>query len=139
VAGKVVTVEREDIPVMFLTTEGAVTAIRAGWARIESLVPLRGRKFYGAFYPSAGEYRVCAALKQGDDPDALGLEAGALPGGRYLHLRLRGEPPAVYDRIGPAFDALAESHPGDGSRPSIEFYRSRDEIDLFYPVSAVMP
>jgi len=120
---------------MFLTTESAVTAIRAGWARIESLVALKGRKFYGAFYPSAGEYRVCVALKNRDDPHALGLEAGALPGGRYVHLRLRGEPPAVYERIGPAFDTLADSHPGDSSRPSIEFYRSRDVIDLFYPVS----
>jgi hypothetical protein len=120
---------------MFLTTESAVTAIRAGWARIESLVPLKGRKFYGAFYPSAGEYRVCVALTNGDDSTALGLETGELPGGRYVHVRLRGEPPAVYDRIGPAFDALAESHPSDGSRPSIEFYRSRDVIDLFYPVS----
>jgi DNA gyrase inhibitor GyrI len=130
-----VTVEREHIPVMFLTTESAVTAIQAGWARLESLVPLKERKFYGAFYPAADEYRVCVALANGDDPNALGLETGALPGGRYVHVRLRGEPPAVYDRIGPAFDALAERHPGDGARPSIEFYRSRDVIDLFYPVS----
>ena len=132
---KPATVEREEIPVMFLTTGGDVSAIRAGWARIEGLVPLPGRKFYGAFYPSAGEYRVCAVLRDGDDPQGLGLESGAIPGGRYIRLRLRGEPPAVYDQIGPAFDGLAESHTGDRSRPSIEFYRSRDEIDLFYPVS----
>ncbi len=119
---------------MFLTTGDAVTAIRDGWARMEGLVPLKGRKFYGAFYPSTGEYRVCVAIKEGDDPTVLGLESGALPGGRYLHLRLRGEPPAVYDQIGPAFAALAASYDGDRARPSIEFYRSRDEIELFYPV-----
>ncbi len=119
---------------MFLATGDSGTEIRAGWAGMEVLVPLKGRKFYGAFYPSAGEYRVCVALKEGDDLTLLGLESGALPGGRYLHLRLRGEPPAVYDQIGPAFAALAASHDGDRARPSIEFYRSRDEIELFYPV-----
>jgi hypothetical protein len=43
---------------MFLTKEDTLTAIRAGWTRIESLVPLYGRKFYGAFYVVTREYRV---------------------------------------------------------------------------------
>jgi DNA gyrase inhibitor GyrI len=70
-----------------------------------------------------------------DDPAALGLESGTLPGGRYLRARLRGEPPEVYERIGPTFEALVKTAHPDSTRPSIEFYRQRDEIDLLLPVA----
>jgi len=40
----------------------------------------------------------------------------------------------VYEQIGPMFDALAREAPPDPSRPSIEHYRRRDEIDLLLPV-----
>ncbi len=128
-------VERDDVQVMFLQTADDVPAMRRGWERLEAVVGLRGRSFFGAFYPSTREYRVCAQVKEGDDPAALGLEAGTLPGGRYLRARLRGEPPQVYDRIGPTFQALIEAAAPDESRPSIEHYRRRDEIDLLLPVS----
>jgi hypothetical protein len=36
---------------------------------------------------------------RGDDLEQLGFEVGTLPGGTYLHARLQGEPPAVYDKI----------------------------------------
>ena len=47
-------------------------------------------------------------LRRGAEGDELvpGLESGTLPGGRYLRARLRGDPPAVYERIGPTFDEL---------------------------------
>ena len=89
----------------------------------------------GRLIPSAREYRVCVQVRAGDDPDALGLEAGTLPGGRYLRSRLRGEPPEVYERIGPTFAALVKAARPDETRPSIEFYRHRDEIDLLLPVT----
>jgi len=133
-ATRATAIERDDVRVMYLATEDSVSHIQAAWARIEALVPLRGRKFYGAFYPATGEYRVCAELQEGDDARGLGLEVGSLPGGRYLRVRLQGEPPAVYARIGPTFKALAGDHPADPSRPKIEFYRSHDEIDLLHPV-----
>ena len=96
---------------------------------------LRGRKFFGAFDPSTREYRVCVQVREGDDPAALGLESGTLPGGRYLRARLRGDPPEVYERIGPTFAALVKAARPDKTRPSIEFYRHRDEIDLLLPVA----
>jgi DNA gyrase inhibitor GyrI len=128
-------VEREPIPVMFLRTVDDVAEMRQAWARLEELVGLRVRRFYGAFHPSTGEYHACAELREGDDPAALGLEAGVPAGGRYLRARLRGEPPGVYDRIGPTFVALARHASAAGSRPSIEFYRRRDEIDPLLHVS----
>jgi hypothetical protein len=50
-------------------------------------------------------------------------------------VRLQGEPPEVYERIGPTFAALARAARPDPTRPSIEFYRRRDEIDLLLPVA----
>jgi hypothetical protein len=126
-------VERDDVEVMFISIRDDVGEMREAWARLEELVGTRGRKFFGAFYPSTKEYRVCVQVKD-DDADALGLETGTLPGGRYLRARLRGEPPDVYDRIGPTFRELVGSTTPDESRPSIEFYRRRDEIDLLLPV-----
>jgi hypothetical protein len=128
-------VERESTQVLFVRCADDLAAMQATWAGFEALVGLRGRKFYGAYYPQTKEYRVCAELREGDDPSALGVESGELPGGRYLRARLRGEPPAVYERIGPTFEALIRRVTPDESRPSIEFYRRHDEIDLLLPVA----
>jgi hypothetical protein len=41
----------------------------------------------------------------------------------------------VYDEIAPTFQMLVEQAEQDETRPSIEFYRRRDEIDLLLPVT----
>jgi DNA gyrase inhibitor GyrI len=105
------------------------------WERLEGLTGTRGRKFFGAFYPSTKEYRVCVQVKEGDHPAALGLEVDTLPGGRYLRERIRGEPPALYERIAPTFGELLKQATSDETRPSIEFYRRHDEIDLLLPLA----
>lgn len=106
------------------------------WAEVEAAIgSLKGRKFYGAFNVTTNEYWVCVQLRDGDDPGALGLEEGTLPGGRYVRERLEGDPPAVYGLIKPTFERLAEQRSDeDMSRPSIEFYRRHDVIDLLLPV-----
>jgi hypothetical protein len=119
---------------MFLRTEDEPAAMGKGWERLERLVGTRGRRFFGTFDPSTKEYRVCVQVREGDDPDAFGLETAVIPGGAYLRSRLRGDPPAVYERIAPTFEALAKDVATDETRPSIEFYRRLDEIDLFLPV-----
>jgi hypothetical protein len=133
---RAVPVERNEVDVMFIRIRDDVAEMRPAWQLLEGLVGTRGRKFFGAFYAPTKEYRVCGQLKEGDDPNALGLEVGTLPGGRYLRTRLRGEPPALYDRIAPTFEALLQQAPSDQARPSIEFYRRHDEIDLLLPVVA---
>lgn len=132
--GSASVVERDGVDVMFLRTADNVSAIQRGWARLETLVALRGRKFYGAFHPVSNEYWVCVERTEHDEPLSLGLEAGTLPGGRYLRARLRGEPPGVYDRIRPTFEGLVTAVTPDRRRPSIEFYRARDEIDCLLPI-----
>ncbi len=129
-------VERDEIAVMFKRVADEQTAISRGWAELEEAVGLlRGRRFYGAFDEASREYRVCVQRRQSDRPALLGLEAGTLQGGRYARVRLQGEPPAVYKLIAPAFETLASRSDHDQSRPSIEFYRRRDVVDLLLPIT----
>jgi hypothetical protein len=99
-----VLVERDDVSVMFKRVADEPDEIGRGMAEVEEIVGLRGRKYYGAFDDN-GEYRVCVQLREGDDPQAFGLEVGTLPGGRYARVRLTGEPPAIYELIEPTFQA----------------------------------
>ena len=128
-------VEREEIAVLFIRTPDDPLEFGPAFQRLEELVGTRGRKFYGAFYPREKEYRACVVTKDGDDAAALGLEEGALPGGWYLRVRLQGDPPALYERIAPTFEQLVKQAQPDEARPSLEFYRRHDEIELLLPVS----
>ena len=128
-------VERSDVPVMFRRCADEQAAITRAWAGLEEAVgSLCGRKFYGVFDPVSREYRACVELREGDDPRRLGLDVGALLGGRYARVRLTGEPPAVYALIAPTMKRLAQRPDCDPDRPSIEFYRRREVIDLLQPV-----
>ncbi len=129
-------IERDAVAVLLLHVADEVPAIERGWSDLEAKVGLRGRTFYGVFDGAANEYRVCVVVKDGDDADALGLERGTIPGGRYLRERLRGFPPALYERIGPTVKALEATGGADvdESRPVVEHYRRHDEIDVLVPV-----
>jgi Integron-associated effector binding protein len=126
-------IEREAIAVQCIRVPDELEHIRRAWDELETLVALRGRHFYGAFDPVANDYRACVEVRAGEKL-VPGLESGTLPGGRYLRARLHGEPPAVYERIGPTFDELTRQTKPDTSRPSLEHYRRRDEIDLLLPI-----
>jgi hypothetical protein len=129
-----VVVEREEIAVQFVRVGDSIEEISRAWAELEgTLASLRGRRFFGAFDPTAGDYRACVQLRAGDEP-VPELETGTLPGGRFLRARLTGQPPEVYERIAPTFDELARLAEADPSRPGIEYYRRHDEIDLLLPV-----
>ena len=131
-AGKFSEVEREEIAVQFVRVPDGLANIRRAWDELEAVVPLRGRHFYGAFDPVANDYRACVEVREEDElvPD---LESGTLPGGRYLRARLRGDPPGVYERIGPTFEEMERQTKPDETRPSLEHYRRHDEIDLLLP------
>ena len=47
-----------------------------------------------------------------------------------------GEPPRLYDRIGPAMQALTEVATVEPGRPLVEYYRRHDQIELWVPVTA---
>jgi len=120
---------------MLRRTSDDQESITRTWAEVETAVgSLRGRKFYGVFDPATKEYRVCVQMQDGDEASALGLEEGAIAGGRYVRERLEGQPPAVYSLIKPTMERLAGRPDRDPSRPEIEFYRRHDVIDLLVPV-----
>jgi hypothetical protein len=127
-------VVREPTDVMLVRVRDELAEIQRAWAAFEAAVGLRGRKFYGAFDPVTDTYSACAVLRSDDDPAAFGAERGTLPGGRYACVRLQGEPPAVYELIGPTADQLAQRPDADRTRPTLEYYRRHDLIDVLVPV-----
>jgi len=129
-------VHREDVTVLQQETTDAPEDMQRTWESFETLVGLRGRKMYGLMDKDAGRYRVCTPVRDGDHADELTLDVGVLPGGWYLQARLVAEPPELYAKIGPGFDELRAIHPKDPARPEVEFYRRRDEIDLWLPIEA---
>ena len=127
-------VVREPVEVMLVRVADELPEIQRAWAEFETAVGLRGRKFFGAFDPATSTYSVCAVLRAGDDPAAFGAERGTLPAGRYACIRLHGEPPEVYDQIGPTAQRLAQRSDADRTRPTLEYYRRHDVIDVLVPV-----
>jgi hypothetical protein len=126
---------KPDMAVMLERTRDELPAIQQLWPRFEHLAGLRGRRMYAMVDVRAGTYAACTPVREGDDPARLGLEIATLPGGWYLRARITGEPPGLYERIGPAMQALeALAVPADPGRPLIEYYRRHDEIELWVPV-----
>lgn len=129
-------VRREPVAVMFLEVPDTQAGITQGWERLEGLLgDLRGRHFFGTVEAQEPGYRVCVEQRDDDQPSRLGLVSSTLPGGRYLRVRLRGEPPAVYRSIAPAVGQLETTGRRDVTRPVIEHYRRRDEIDVLMPLA----
>jgi hypothetical protein len=116
------------------TTVDDLPHIQALWPSFEKLVGLRGRKMYARVDLQLNAYTVCTPLHADDDPGRLGLEFGTLAGGWYLRGRLTGEPPGIYEQIAAAMTELQATMPGDDARPLVEFYRRRDQIDLWLPI-----
>jgi hypothetical protein len=127
-------VVREPTDVMLVRVADELSEIQQAWASFEAKVGLRGRKFYGAFDPVTATYSVCAVLRPEDDPSEFGAERGTLPGGRYACVRLHGEPPGVYEAIGSTAQRLAQRADADQTRPTLEYYRRRDLIDVLVPL-----
>ena len=108
-------------------TDGAADAIHELEGRFQSL---RGRKFYGTYLD--GEYRACVAIKEGDDPAELDLKTWVIPGGEFACRKLDDYEEKIPE-IGQTFQAMIAENPWDSTRPSIEFYRSHDELILYLP------
>ncbi|MFL6016495.1 MAG: hypothetical protein ACJ74V_03045 [Gaiellaceae bacterium] len=128
-------VVRQPIDVMLVCVADQLPEIQRAWASFEAAVGLRGRKFYGAFDPVSATYSACAVLRPGDDPSEFGAAHGVLPGGRYACVRLHGEPPGLYEEIGPTAERLAKRPDADQTRPTLEYYRRRDLVDVLVPIA----
>jgi hypothetical protein len=130
-----VTVHRTAWRVRFIETSDDAEHIPRAFEELEAALPtFRGRKFVGAFDADAGWYRAC--VKSVDDPhvDEARLPLADIPGGRYLRIRLRDEPPGLYAALPETYERLRSLAEADDQRPSLEVYRRHDEIDLLLPV-----
>jgi hypothetical protein len=111
-------------------TKGASRAFETLESR---LTTLRGRKFYGTYNPFTGEYRACVRAAEGENSESMGLEGWTVPGGKYASQKVQdwgsrlGELPQIFDK-------LASGRIVDKSRPSIEYYRSEEELIIYLPL-----
>ena len=127
-------VQRVATPVMFVVAPDESDEIAPAWDHLESVLgPLRGRRFFGVFDDS-GIYRCCVQTRVGDSAASLGLESGVIPGGTYLCATIRGAQPASYALLTLTHEELRRRSERDTTRPTIEYYRRHDRIDLLMPV-----
>jgi len=134
--GRIDTISLEDTPALSRDVVDDVEAVQTCWPTFEGAFDsLQGRKMMGLIYEEV--YRMTTVRLDRDSGNPLGLNETMIPGGDYLRLRLRGEPPAVYEQIAPAFDELFRRADHDASRPHIEYYRREGEVDCLVPIRSV--
>jgi len=110
--------------------------IQAAFERIEGGLPtLRGRRFYGLAYDQRDgfEYFAGVVAEDDDEPVRLGLPTMVVGAGDWARTRLRDWEENSH-LIPVLIAALIEMHGRDESRPVLEFYRSRTELELLVPV-----
>jgi hypothetical protein len=130
-------VDRLDTAVRYVEVMDELSQIQMAWPALEAAVgSLRGRRFVAAFDPVAGWYRACVEVRADGEatPAELDLREMVIPGGKFVRVRLRGDPPGIYAEIGPAYERLTAMAQCDETRPSLEHYRRLDEIDVLMPV-----
>jgi hypothetical protein len=111
----------------------------AAFSALEAKLPtLKGRRFYGTFRgtPQGEEYFACVERLPSDDPSAMELETGSIPGGPYVRRKLQGSLDALIPELPRHFAEMAAAHAVDPDRPSVEFYRGERELHLLLPVRA---
>jgi hypothetical protein len=129
-------IDREPVAVMLATCADELQHIQRLWPWFEERVGLRGRKMYATADDTSGTYTTCTPLRPDDGPQALGLEVGELPSGRFRRGQLQEDPPALYSLVVPGFDELKALGSVDQTRALVEFYKRHDEIELWLPVLA---
>lgn len=133
--GRIDRVTRDEQPALSRDVNLDLAEIQAAWPEFESAFDsLRGRKMAGLICNHDGVYRLSTLRLDRDVGNPLGLDETTTPGGDYLRLRLIGEPPAIYGRIGDAFDELFEHADHDPGRPLIEYYHSEGQVHCLVPV-----
>jgi hypothetical protein len=117
---------QEDIVAMYVESTNGADGARDAFDELEKHLPgTKGRKFYGTYDPATNAYRACVALKAEDQ--AIDLPRWVIPGENWTE-RI----PEIGQNFVEMSDEAGERY--DPGRPSIEFYRSHDEVILLLPV-----
>jgi hypothetical protein len=131
-------VEEAEFEVTRVEAEGGSSGAAAAFTRLEARMPtLRGAKMYGVFWGDPERYFACLRL-DAKGADDLGFERAVVPGGPYGRRMVRdwsvriAELPGIFDGL--LEDLVAAGFLIDTTRPSIEYYRRRDELIVMAPV-----
>ena len=131
-------VERTNVEVLRVRADMNGGGPAEAMQRLEAKLPiLKGRKFYGVFrlLPEGEEYFACVERTSSDDPAAMGVETGTIPGGLYARRKVMDWERVIAEgRLGELFQEMIRNCPVDPDRPEIEYYRSRTELHLLLPV-----
>jgi hypothetical protein len=131
-------VRRENIEVLRVRADLRGRGPSEAFRILEAKLPrIKGRKFYGTIrtLPAGEEYYACVERQPGEDPEALQVESGTIPGGLYMRRKVFDwERVVAAGRLPSICEDLARTCRTDPIRPQIEFYRSRTELHLLLPV-----
>ncbi len=136
---KVTIVSQPDIQLIVCRAVEFPAGIKDSWDRLEAkLASLKGRRFYGLTFFEEGQLVYYAGLepKDEDEIDSLGFPTITLQGGEYARVKLM-DWPSHADEIGQLFDELMEAYEKDPQGPTVEFYRSQNELHLMIPLQRV--
>jgi hypothetical protein len=132
-------VDRPAIEVLRVRADMDGKGPKAAFDLLESkLSTLRGRKFFGTIrlLEDGVEYYACVERLPGEDPGALKLDIGVIPGGRYIRRRVWNWMDVVAaGKMKEMSQEFAEGYPLDPERPSIEYYRSMKELHILLPLA----
>ncbi len=126
--------EIESKTVMYIETTDIPDGIANTFTHLESRLPtLRQRKFYGVMF--GNKYWAAVELKPQDDPTAMKLKVGKIPGGVYICTKLKDwRQESLANDIPQTFNEITMGKHVDPTRPFVEFYRSQQELILYAPV-----
>ena len=119
-----VTVEKMNF--LYIEIPNDIDNQKKAWPTFEARFPsLTGRKMYGLDYGESKLYRVCTLVLESDHGELFGFDQFEFEGGTYIRLRLKFDPPELYEKIGPAYQLLIGHYEEDinWSFPFIEHYK----------------
>ncbi|WP_367107367.1 hypothetical protein [uncultured Psychrobacter sp.] len=134
---KKVTVKKMQL--LYLEVPNDIENQKKAWPIFEAQFPsLIGRKMYGLDYDETKDYRVCSLVLESDNGEAFGLKQFEFEGGTYIRLRLKFDPPELYEKIGPAYSVLINRYENaiNWSLPTIEHYKAKNILDIMLPITS---
>jgi hypothetical protein len=130
-------VDREDVEVFRYPADMTGAGPKPAFDVLVSTLPrMPERGCYGTFRLREGppEYFACAERLPSDPPKYAGLESGIIPGGLYVRRIFFGDWRQAIGDIPGHFERLVREYHNEPTRPSIEYYRGDNELQLFLPV-----
>ena len=118
----------KSMKLLYMEVSNDIKNQKNAWPKFEEHFPsLTGRKMYGFDYSNSKIYRVYSLVLDEDNGENFGLKQFDFEGGVYIRLRLKFNPPELYEKIGPAYDFLIRNYEEsiEWSLTMIEHYKAK--------------